>query len=293
VYNGEDHVGAAIASVLGQTFRDLRLIISDNASTDATGEICKEFAEADDRVDYSRQPTNIGARANFHHVFHQAGAHSPYFKWHGHDDGMQPTFIERCVEHLDRHPDTVLCQSRFEIVDGDDRSLGAGPPPIAFSARSPHERMHALFAAPKTHQTLFGLHRRDVLARTGLFGPWFSSDRALLIELSLYGNFGLVDEQLFVHREHPGRGDYVEDKVDWYTPERNGRAEVVYWPHLRATTRILATTPMPWAERMRCVGELARRGRGIVTNWAPMLGHEAVAIAVKRLAAARAHPDDL
>jgi glycosyltransferase involved in cell wall biosynthesis len=267
--------------VLGQTFGDLALIISDNASTDATGEICKEYAEDDDRVVYDRLPTNVGARGNFHAVF--ARASGEYFKWAGHDDVLAPTFVERCVEHLDTNPATVLCTSRLVVIDGDDRNLGAGPPPVAFTAASPHERLRAFFAAPKTHQTIFGLIRRDVLARTGLLGPWFSSDRALLLELSLYGDFGLVDEPLFIHREHGGRGDYVEDKVEWYMPERKDRTEIVYWPHLKATTRILATTPMSPAERARCVGELARRAHGKVAHWVPSLGREAATLAGDRV----------
>lgn len=281
MYNGERHLRAAIESVLGQTFGDIALVISDNASTDATGEICKEYAEADDRVFYNRLPTNVGARANFHSVF--ATARSEYFKWAGHDDLLAPTFVERCVSHLDAHQATVLCTSRLGIIDGDDRRLGDGPPPIAFTAPTPHQRLRAFFNAPKTHQTIFGVLRRDVLARTRLFGPWFGSDRALLLELSLHGDFGLVDETLFVHREHPGRGDYVQDKVDWYIPERNGRAEVVYWPYLWATSRILTATPMPPVERARCVGELARRARGKVTDWVPNLGHEALAMATNRI----------
>ncbi|MCI0563749.1 MAG: glycosyltransferase, partial [Nitrososphaera sp.] len=61
VYNGERYVKAALDAVLAQTFRDFELIISDNASTDATGEICREYAARDPRIRYSRNDENIGA----------------------------------------------------------------------------------------------------------------------------------------------------------------------------------------------------------------------------------------
>jgi len=50
VYNGERYLKAALDSVLAQTFRDFELIISDNASTDATEEICREYAARDPRI---------------------------------------------------------------------------------------------------------------------------------------------------------------------------------------------------------------------------------------------------
>jgi glycosyltransferase involved in cell wall biosynthesis len=281
VHNGEQHVGAAIQSVLAQTYTDLELVISDNASTDATGEVCKEYAAADDRVRYTRQPTNIGARGNFHAVLTERGG-GDYFKWAGHDDVLRPTFVERCVGHLDSHPDAVLCMTRFSIVDGDDRPLGPGPPPIAVTAPTPHERVRSFFAQPKTHQTLFGVIRRRVIEQTQLFGSWYTADRALLMELSLRGGFARLDEHLFVHREHRGRGDYVDDKVDWYIPERHGKAELEYWPHLRALGRILATVPMSPAERARCAAEFGRRASGKLAEWPPRLAREVVAVAEAR-----------
>ena len=50
VYNGQNYVAQAIASILSQTFTDLELIISDNASTDGTADICRSFADRDKRV---------------------------------------------------------------------------------------------------------------------------------------------------------------------------------------------------------------------------------------------------
>jgi hypothetical protein len=286
VYNGERHLRASVESVLGQTFADLALVIADNASTDATGEIAKEYAASDPRVRVETSPVNVGARQNFHRVFALAGP-SEYFKWQGHDDVLRPTYVERCVEHLDQHTTAAVCQTAIVVVDGEDRDLGAGPRPISFCGPTPHERLRAFYAHPKAHQTIFGLMRRSALEATGLFGPWFSSDRALLMELALHGCFGRLDEPLFVHREHTGRGDYVRDKVGWYMPERLGAAELAYWPHLRRTASILATTPMSAAERARCVRELARRATTIVGPWAATLPREAATAAFQAARRAR------
>ena len=64
VYNGEKFLRQALDSLLGQTMGDFELIICDNASSDATGQICRAYARADRRVRYYRNATNIGAPRN-------------------------------------------------------------------------------------------------------------------------------------------------------------------------------------------------------------------------------------
>lgn len=84
VYNGQEYIREAIDSLLAQTESNFELIISDNASTDATEQICREYAAKDQRVIYRRQQENIGAMPNFKFVLNQAGG--KYFMWAAHDD---------------------------------------------------------------------------------------------------------------------------------------------------------------------------------------------------------------
>src|SRR4030066_62015 len=79
VYNGEPYIRAALESLLAQTFTDFELIISDNASTDATESICREYAARDSRIDYVRHEKNQGASANFQFVLDQA--RGEFFIW--------------------------------------------------------------------------------------------------------------------------------------------------------------------------------------------------------------------
>src|SRR5438128_542667 len=65
VYNGERYLRLALDSLLSQTFTDFELIISDNASTDGTTEICRAYAARDARIRYSRLEHNIGGSPNF------------------------------------------------------------------------------------------------------------------------------------------------------------------------------------------------------------------------------------
>ena len=63
VYNGAPFIREAIESLLSQTFTDFELVISDNASTDRTEAICREYAEKNQRIRYVRQSENRGATA--------------------------------------------------------------------------------------------------------------------------------------------------------------------------------------------------------------------------------------
>src|SRR5262245_47250916 len=54
VYNGENFLAQTLDSLLAQTFRDFEIVISDNASTDRTPEICRAYARCDPRVRYVR-----------------------------------------------------------------------------------------------------------------------------------------------------------------------------------------------------------------------------------------------
>ena len=72
IFNGELFIHQAIKSILAQTFTNFELIISDNASTDSTREICEKFAKQDNRIRYFRQESNIGIHKNFNFVLKQA-----------------------------------------------------------------------------------------------------------------------------------------------------------------------------------------------------------------------------
>ena len=84
VFNGDKFIREALDSLLAQTFTDFELIISDNASTDRTEAICREYAERDKRIRYVRQAENLGPAANFRFVLDEAVGE--YFMWAAADD---------------------------------------------------------------------------------------------------------------------------------------------------------------------------------------------------------------
>src|SRR5690606_648455 len=105
----------ALRSILAQTFEDFELIISDNASTDRTPEICEQYASQDGRVLYLRQAANLGAQPNYNLLVRQARGR--YFKWAAHDDLLAPRFLQACVDVLDTRPEVTLAYPQAEVID--------------------------------------------------------------------------------------------------------------------------------------------------------------------------------
>ena len=104
VFNGERVISEALDALLGQTYEDFELIVSDNASTDGTADICRRYASSTS-IEYVRQPHNIGLVPN--HIFVMEGAKSELFKWASHDDLYARDLLERCVQALDEDPSAV------------------------------------------------------------------------------------------------------------------------------------------------------------------------------------------
>jgi len=124
VYNGEKYIRAAIDSLLGQSFVDFELILSDNASDDGTAAICKQYVRADRRVRYIRQSENIGVIPNYRFVLGQGSGR--FFMWAASDDVWDTRWLEKLVE--------VMEQSRVGAAFGRVRPINENAELIAHVA---------------------------------------------------------------------------------------------------------------------------------------------------------------
>jgi glycosyltransferase involved in cell wall biosynthesis len=100
VFNGEKFISTAISSLLKQTYSHFELIISDNASTDDTKNICTSFANKDNRIQYFRQNSNRGATENFKFVLDKAKG--KYFMWAAADDYWNFNLLIRSLNILEK-----------------------------------------------------------------------------------------------------------------------------------------------------------------------------------------------
>jgi glycosyltransferase involved in cell wall biosynthesis/thioesterase domain-containing protein len=279
VYNGERFVSATIESILAQSFTDFELIISDNASTDRTEEICRAFALRDPRVRYFRSDTNLGAAANFNRVL--ARARGRYFKWAAHDDLLAPTWLARAVEVLDKDASAVLCQSDVTIID--ENGIGIGRDDLSLhhvNGGRASARFGDLVLVDHRCHGIFGLIRSDVLRRTRGFARYVGADRVLLAELGLMGRFRTIDEPLFFERDHPARSVNalpLHRRAAFFDPGAGSRRIFPHWRLYRECFGVVRRAPLGTAERWACYGHLLRWPWANM-NWARLVSDLLIAV---------------
>lgn len=172
VYNGAKYIAQALDSVLAQDYPNLEIVISDNASTDGTRAICKKYARKDPRIQYRRNPQNLGASANFKKAVRLATG--DYFTWLAADDVLlQSDYLSTLVTYLDENPDVVLCGSAVEVFVEEDPAIrsrhvleGVGP------ERDWREARKVFFRWPQTanHHVIYGVYRREHLLKVPIGG---------------------------------------------------------------------------------------------------------------------------
>jgi glycosyltransferase involved in cell wall biosynthesis len=258
VFNGEPFLSETLDSILGQSFTDFELLISDNASTDGTEEICRTNAKSDKRIRYFRNQQNVGAAENYNRVFHLASG--KYFKWAAHDDICAPTFLSKCVSVLEENPEIILCYSLAKAIDESGRAIKDYPAKSDAGSNKPYRRFHEFVCIPHPCVAVFGLIRSNSLRQTKLIGNYASSDRPLLSELSLRGPFFEIPEYLFFYRNHPQQSWKAHESrraVEvWFDPERGDKVTFPHWRLLWEFARSIQSVPLNFGERVATYASL-------------------------------------
>jgi glycosyltransferase involved in cell wall biosynthesis len=263
VYNGENYLAESLDALLGQSYEDFELIISDNASTDGTADICRRYAGQDSRIRYMRQPRNIGLAPNHNVVFTKA--RGELFKWASHDDLYARDLLQRCVEALDENPHVVLAHSWTAIVDDSGAVVKALEYPLATTSARASERFRSMLFA-NGGDDVYGVMRADVLRRTALHGSHHHADRTITTEIALQGPFYQVPDWLYFRRDHPEREERacptVRTRCANMDPRRADRlrhpAARLYGEYILAYITAIRRAPLSPAERRECYRYLAQ-----------------------------------
>ena len=202
IYNEEKFLRQALDSLLAQDYADFELIISDNASEDATEQICLEYAARDPRVRYHRNETNVGSGENFNRVFRLSCGE--YFMWAAGHDLWAPTFISRCVGVLEKDPSVVLCYPLTQYIDTTGKQLSVVGSNLDTRNCTLLGRFNLAVWEGRTGFIIYGVIRSNSLRQTRLFRKVWGPDILLLTELSLLGSFANIPETLFYGRDNWG-----------------------------------------------------------------------------------------
>jgi len=269
VYNGEKFVTQAIESVLAQTFPDFELIISDNASTDRTQEICQVLAAQDPRVRYFRHEKNLGAAPNFNYVFELA--RGEYFQWLAADDMLAPEFLSRCVPILDDDPTTNLCFCWVDYIDEHNEKTSTCELDLDIDVEEPRKRFRDIILGWHNSFFVFGLMRVSALRKTKLILPHTHGDTILISRMSLLGRFHQISEYLFLSRHHPEQSNEIykaelpcgldtDAYASWYDTQGTVRPKYPNWRILNEFHQTMDGIDLSLTDRLACNLTIARFG---------------------------------
>jgi glycosyltransferase involved in cell wall biosynthesis len=262
VYNGENFLAESVEALLGQSYQDFELIISDNASTDGTADICRRYAEQDSRIRYFRQAHNVGSAPNHNFVIEQA--RGELFKHASHDDLYARDLLTLCVAALDERPDVVLAHSWSAVIDGTGTVTELIEYPVDTAAPRAADRLRSmLFDGWGDDEG--GVVRTDVLRRTRLHGSYHFADRTYTAEIALHGPFYMVQDWLYFRREHAGQAGKnasVRRRCANMDPRRASRVRNptarLYAEYIWGYASAIRRAPLSPQERRACYQVLAR-----------------------------------
>jgi len=274
VYNAERFLESALRSVLNQTFTEFDLILSDNASTDRTFQICQDFAAQDRRIRLYRSDYNRGGGWNHNHVLELATG--DYFKWATHDDVCGPTMVERCIAALDQDPRVVLAHPRTTVIDEQENVIENYLLELQTDSLDPAVRFRELIMSYHMCYQIYGVIRRSALERTGPMGNFVHGDGVLLANLALYGRFYKLSGYLFFSRRHAGQSSQtlpsrlrsqrlrLTKKLnglpcpEWWDPAKKRTLSFPQWRQLTEYVRMINRSPLSVKDRIRCHKVIAR-----------------------------------
>lgn len=212
VYNGENYISTAIDSLLSQTFKEFDLIISDNASTDATEKICRQYAAKDKRIKYIRQDENIGAYNNFRFV-REKGANSKYFMWAAHDDFWAENWLEVLIDEF--KPTDLAVRGNAVIVNESGDILST----CSVTSFKKNQILKVFFDDEKNCRAFYwyALFNNYLLKKVNLnlLDDTFGADVFSVTHLVQFGDLRVTEKTSQYYRQHEGNAT-TKFKKDWF-----------------------------------------------------------------------------
>lgn len=246
--NGAKSLRRALDSLVVQDYPSFEIVISDNASTDTTPQLCAEYAEHFSFIRFYRNKNNIGIVPNFRRVLTMASGE--YFMWAADDDWWAPQFVSTLVEELKKHEQAVVAMSTALRVTPNGDLVDY----IRFSgAADPNNKSYfgmalailGLTEKLKHNIYMLGVFRTEILQRAFEHYPDIPGvERPLLAQLALVGSFRFVDKPLFRKTLYE-RSQPMRRPEEVYNKRRNERG-IKLKRKLVIVNRMLRSPVIPW-----------------------------------------------
>ncbi len=204
IFNEATYLEMTLDSLLAQDYPNLEIVICDNASTDATPDICVHAADRDPRIRVLRAAENLGATANFQRCLDEAKG--DFFMWAGGHDLWSSNYVSQCIAALDAHPAAVIAVPESNWIDENGQTYGSRASVLDTRDMVPLARLLTLFWA--NMHPIYGLIRIDKLRICGPLPNYPGADLVLLARLILEGDFVPASMALWSRRQARAQENY-------------------------------------------------------------------------------------
>ena len=236
-YNGEKTIRRTIDSILAQTLRNFKLIISDDGSTDSTPEICQEYVQNDSRIEYIEKKEPHGWIWNFTSLVEKSN--TKYFVWISHDDYWDPDFIEKNIEVLETNSKMVGSISKIELVG---RNIGNYFPnqkegklkkiEVVFPIIGTYEEKIKKIIESNWILNLYSIFKTTELKKSIIHEVFVNWDFAVILNIIKFGDLHVL-EDILAYRDTEGVtakksiiSSIKTQKLGWFK---------TYFPYVRFT----------------------------------------------------------
>ena len=174
VYNVEKYIGQCLDSIIGQTYRDLEIILVDDGSTDRSPAICDRYADKDKRIRVIHKENEGLVRARKTGIMAASGVYVGYVDA---DDWIEPAMYERLLQRMEENRGDLVVSGRMEEYPGESRVRKNKVKPGLYSGRNKDELYHRMIFSGSFFE--FGvfptvwdkLFRRELLLRNQMQVP--------------------------------------------------------------------------------------------------------------------------
>lgn len=233
-YNASAYIRQAIDSLLAQDYENFELIISDNASTDGTDDICREYAAKEKRISFYGSEQNYGASWNFTRLLKLA--RGEFFMYAGSYDMWTPDCVRRLVTALQENPLAALAYTETCWIDAEGILCDIPPHRMVDTRGLPLcERIRAVIELPTAYDLVYGLYRTALLRKCRPILKVLGSDHILLLEISILGEVIQIPGKGFLRRIFSTTSDprqRVETTLLKIDPSYRNRKNVYAWREL-------------------------------------------------------------
>ena len=211
VYNEGPYILQTLESVAAQTYSDFQVLIADNASTDETERVCRDFCARDARFHYARHESNLGATANFKYCFDNT--ESELFMWLGGHDMLHPEFLQEACSRMEADSGLSLVYSQTQWINEHNQVLGHtnGGNYVFQEPLTPPARFIKMLNALDRCEAINQIIRRKFVDLP--FRPIVSADLVFLCHLAAHGPFARIERPLYIRREISKRTSTMMERI--------------------------------------------------------------------------------